>query len=320
MSLPSYLPLVFPRQVEENGQEGPGGFYSSTEKPEPIEPGAVEPEGDGGVAALSEEQCIVDGGEKDHTSSPMVSGAFGESARDGVLSSETPDDETQLCQQEDVIAHGASHTGGFETTQEAGITNDGGAEGANCSDESGLVGVLCLETPDDETQHRQDVTANDPSHTGGLEAVQEAGISHSEADAEGAHCSTESRLVAGELSSETPDERIQHNQQGAIAHDVLCAGDLEAAQKAGISDKRVGSANGSATAQEAFISNSGGVEGANCSAERGLKVLNMAAKSCADPLPGEDGVRENAAEQRQLEESDELYDIDDLEMSSSDDT
>ena len=180
--------------------------------------------------------------------------------------------------------------------------------------------MLCLETPDDETQHRQDVTANDPSHTGGLEAVQEAGISHSEADAEGAHCSTESRLVAGELSSETPDERIQHNQQGAIAHDVLCAGDLEAAQKAGISDKRVGSANGSATAQEAFISNSGGVEGANCSAERGLKVLNMAAKSCADPLPGEDGVRENAAEQRQLEESDELYDIDDLEMSSSDDT
>lgn len=299
---------------------------------------------------MSGEQYVVDEGETDHTSSPMVSGAVGDSARDGVLSSETPVGGVLPQHQQDVIAQDPSHTGGLAAAaQEAGAPYNGVdvGEGANCSAEGGLIEVLSPETPDDETEHHpQEAIANDPSHTDGLEtAQQEAGLSLSEADAEGANGAAEGGSVAGALvSSETSDEGTQHHQQGVVAHDASRAGDLEAAQEAGKSDKGdlvegasgpataqqadmpdkgdVESANGSsAAAQEAStLADNGSVEGADASAESGLEApRGMVAKSSAGALPREDGVRENVAEHRQQEDSDELYDIDDLEMSSSED-
>lgn len=280
----------------------------------------------------------------------MVSGAVGDPARDGVLSSETPDGEILVQHQQDALAQDPSYVGGLEAAaQEAGTPYNGVdvREGANCSAEGGFIGgVLSPETPDVETQHhQQEVIANDPSHTSGLETAQqqEAGLSRSKADAEEENCADERGSVAGVfLALETSDERTQHHQHGVIAHDASHAGDLEAAQEAGTSDKGdvegasghataqqadtpdmgdVESANGSsAAAQEAgALSNTGSVEGANAPAESGLEALGMVAKSTAGALLGEDGVRENVAEKRQLEDSDELYDIDDLEMSSSED-
>ena len=368
-----------------------GGFYSfSPDNLGTTELGVEEREGDGGVSALSGEQYVVGGGEKDHASSPMASGAYSDTAGDGVLPSQTPDDGIQhqqdvtahdplrtggleaaprearigyngevnvreggncsaegeltravssetlddegtrpYQQEDDVIAQNASDIDGLEATQQEAhsISGNGDVEGTNGSSaERGLVAELRSEPPDGEgTPHQQDAGANDPSQAGGLKpARQEAGIPHSEAsDAQGANGSTESGLLAaGVLLSETPEGRAQHHQQGVIAHDVSHAGDLEATQEAGIPRKGdVESATGSATAQETGTNlGSGGVEGANGSAERGSEVVHLAAKSSADVFPVKDGVSENVAEQRQLlEDSEELYDIDDLEMSSSED-
>lgn len=367
-----------------------GGFHSLP----PDNPGIIESrvdqcEGDGGVSASSGKKYIIDEGEKDHASSPMASGAFGDTAGDGMLSSqtpengiqqhqqdviahdqsrtggleaapqaastryngvvdvqedgnyfaeggitrvessETPDDERtrHYHQEDDVIAHNASGIGGLEATQqEADSISDNREVTSDSSAQSGLVGALRSETPDGEgTQHQQDVGANDPLQAGGLKpAQQEAGIPHSEADdVPAANGFTDSGLLAaGVFLSETHDERAQHHQQGVIAHDVSHAGDLEAAQTASIPEKGdVESADGSVTAQETGKnSGSGGVEGANGSADRGSEVVNLAGKSSADVLPVKDGVSENIVEQRQLlEDADELYDIDDLEMSASED-
>lgn len=152
MPLPSYTPLIFLRQVEENGQERLTGFYSSS-SPENLgttdSDAAVERIEDGGAAAASseEEQNIVDEGDKDPASSPVVSGAFGDSARDGVSSSETPDDATQHPhQQQDVITHDPSGTGDSPAAQrqEAGVSYNGvvvedvdGANGSSSADDSG---------------------------------------------------------------------------------------------------------------------------------------------------------------------------------------
>ena len=247
-------------------------------------------EGGVGVATfLSEEQNIVDA-EEDRTSPTISRDVAGDSARVGVFLSETPDDKTQP-QQDGAIAHHASHIGGLEPAQELGTSNSGDAdaEGANGFADRGLVGVLSSEKPDDGTQHHQDVVALDASNTGGFETAQDADLRYSGNNEEGAKCSPESGSV-GVLSSETPGDGTQQRQLGGMAHDASITGGSETAQ------------------QEAVLSHrSGDMEGSSV-----LGVPSMGA------LPDGDGVRENVREQLQRgEESDELYEIDGLEMSSS---
>lgn len=391
--LPSYTPLIDLRQVdEENGQEGLGGFYPSPQNVGTTESGAAveheeDDDGVGGVAALSEggvgvaalseegvgaavlsgEQTSVDGGGEKEQTSPTASGVLGDSAGVGAVSSETPPTgEPQHPEDDGCIAHDASHIGGLEAAQqEVGILSNSGdaedAESANGFAESGSVGVAPSETTGDSgaQHHRQQnnsAITHGASHAGDLEpAQQEVGLSYSEeeADAKGANRSAESELV-GVLSSETSDDRTQHQQEeGVIAHGASHAGDLEPAQQeAGLSysgEADAEDADGSAESGSVGVLSSetpgdgtqhrqldgiahdasitGRLEtaqqGAGISLSRdgegegGLEVPSMDAEPSADALPDGDGAREKVAEHPQREESDELYDIDDLELSSS---